>query len=79
MGGLPWSQPFGSQLQVCFLMKNKHPNHNEFCEFMLRSGQVQLFLSTDLFSLCAPSNPLTLSKTLSSPTLTQTFLDLLGY
>ena len=59
--------------------ENKHPNHYEFCEFILRSGQVRPFLSTDLSSLYAPSNPLTLSKTLSSPTLTLTFLDLQGY
>merc|ERR1712223_2160857 len=42
------------------------------------AGQVQPFLSTDLFSLCGPSNPLTPLKTLSSHTLTLTFLGLLG-
>ena len=65
--------------RFAFIIKHKHSNYHLFCEFMLRSGQVQPFLSTDLFSLCAPSNPLTPSKTLSSPTLTLTFLDLQGY
>ena len=66
--------------RFAFIIQNKKkPNHYEFYEFILRSGQVQPFLSTDLFSLCAPSNPLTPSKTLSSHTLTLTFLGLQGY